>query len=91
MRAYRQDAVKQVARANISFDSFGSMTDWIDENSKDELKLGNSSDLARDHAPDVFKSQVEDIINLLKMKCFNHYSSISDGTSSFAPAEAIIV
>ena len=67
------------------------MSTWIDENSKDDLKLGYSRDLARDHAPDVLKSQVEAIINPLKMKCFNHYSSIFDGTSSFTPTEAITV
>ena len=91
VKAYRQSAVRTIARANVSFTSFGDMIPWIDSIAKDSLTLGKEADLAREHATNVKDCIVEEIVNLIQLKCFKGYSTIFDGTSSFAPAEAIII
>ena len=37
------------------------------------------------------ENQSEEIIRLIKTKCFDNYSTLFDGTASFAAAEAIIL
>ena len=49
VQAYRCEALKEVAKANISLSSFTNMCPWIDRHSKSDLSLGDAQDLPRAH------------------------------------------
>ena len=65
VHVYMQSAIITVARANISFDSFGEMFPWIDQYSKDCLSLGNTRDLARSYIQHVHDIHIDQIMTLL--------------------------
>ena len=91
VKAHRMEALKQIARANISVEAFQEISPWIDSISKEGLSLGYAKDLTREYAKLLLENQIEEMILLFKNKCFENYSTIFDGTPSFADAEAIIL
>ena len=88
IQAYRCEALKEVAKANISFKSFGDMSQWIDRNSKSHLSIGTATDLSRAYSETVLQQLIEEF-RVISTKCYPEYGIIFDGTPTFAEAEAI--
>ena len=91
VKVYRQGALCSIAKANVSINALGEMSDWIDSNSKENLTLGYVKDLPREHAERTLESLIDDIVKFIHEKCFPEYSVIFDSTPSFANYEAIII
>ena len=67
------------------------MTGWIDLISKNVLSLGYARELPLQYPKMLLDNQTEEIIKLIKTKCFVNYYTLFNGTASFASAEAIIL
>eukprot|EP00957_Ditylum_brightwellii_P130016 9916039-Ditylum_brightwellii.AAC.1 len=78
-----------MARANISVNSFGHICPWIDSISSPGLSLGYPSGSMSIYGDSVLELLQKEHQTLLLKKCFPQFGTISDGSPSFAKAEAI--
>ena len=89
-KMYRLSASKTVAVTNISADTFGKLTAWIDSYSGPGLQVRDVKNLVRDYAGTTLDTIVNNIRSIQR-KSFAEYSLSMDRTPSFAHAECIIM
>ena len=87
---YRISALSEIAKANISVEQMQGMRNWIQENAKAGLTIGDCGELTRMYCRPVLDLHLETIRELIG-KSYPEFSISVDGTPSFAGAECIMV
>ena len=90
MFTYRISALSEIAKANISVEQMQGMRNWIQENAKAGLTIGDCGELTRMYCRPVLDLHLETIRELIG-KSYPEFSISVDGTPNFAGAECIMV
>jgi hypothetical protein len=85
--ARRIEMLQAAFGSNVSMGQRASLGRATDFNNKSGLSLGNCAELARTHGKDTRKLELQRIETTIK-GCFPEFATISDGTPTFAKAEA---
>ena len=87
-KVYRIEMLRAALTANVSMGQYAMLAPTININNKPGLSLGNCRELVRAHGKDVRQMELERIRGTIE-QCFPKFATISDGTPTFAKAEAI--
>jgi hypothetical protein len=87
-KVYRIEMLQAALTANVSMGQYAMLGPTINLNNKPGLSLGNCTELVRAHGEDIRKMELNRIRSIIE-QCHPEFATISDGTPTFAKAEAI--
>jgi hypothetical protein len=91
MKAYRVTALRGAYQSNISLCQLGRLDKaFIGAFRQPDVSLGHADDLAKEYGGLLREQEMNKLRDRLK-KCYPQFATISDGTPTFAKAEAMMI